>query len=99
MYEKWRDLQQFDRYSDRIHDMLFEDLHKGVISNEEYSRWMRRFSWMPGIKPPPLISTKEAIRTRQKYFYELHGKMVSLYANNDEVHRKYFPDFANYLKG
>lgn len=97
VYEKWRDLEQFDRYSDRIHDMLFDDFHNGVISGEEYNRWMRRFSWMPGIKPQPMVPVKEAIRTRQKYLYNLRGTMISLYKNNDEVHRKYFPNFANYL--
>src|SRR5260370_42360985 len=94
MYEKWRDLQLFDRYADKILDMLDDDLHKGVISNEEHNRWLRRFSWMPGLKPQPLPPAKEAIRSRQKYHYSLRGRMVSLYTNNDEVHRKYYPDFT-----
>ena len=74
--------------------MLFDELHKGVIDGEEYNRWLRRFSWIPGLKPEPLTPTKEAIRTRKKYHYELRGRRVSLYTNNDEVHRKYFPDFT-----
>jgi hypothetical protein len=97
MYEKWRDLEQFDRYSDRIHDMLFDDFHNGIINGEEYLRWVRRFSFMPGLKPQPLIPVKEAIRSRQKYHYDLRGRRISLYSNNDEVHRKYFPNFSNYL--
>lgn len=94
MYEKHRDLQLYDRYEDKILEMLDNDLHDGLITGEEYNRWLKRFSFMPGLKPQPLTPPKEAIRFRLNYRYSFpDGRTVSLYTNNDTVFGRYFPDF------
>jgi hypothetical protein len=93
MYERVRDMEQFHRYSDRIHDMLFDDWHKGHIDGSEYERWCKRFSWMPDFKTYPTVKPKEAIRTRLKYRYDHHGRRVGLNTNLDEVFSRHFPNF------
>jgi hypothetical protein len=95
MYERVRDMEQFRRYSDKIHDMLFDDWHKGVIDNSEYERWCKRFSFMPDFKQVQTVKPKEAIRNRLKYRYNYHGRRVGLNTNLDEVFSRHFPSFRD----